>query len=151
MTLTSGSAIVFDAGSLNTAGGALLLNSGSIQPKSANLDAQASDVSFASGSSLSIAIQGPTADTQYDRLHVDGNVSLSGANLSLSVSFPGMTGTEVFEIVKATSVRSQDPSTDWPMAAAFRSAALTTSFATSSIESNCNLPCSCRPFWPMAI
>lgn len=89
IVLSSGGDIRFDAGSLDTGGGALRLApgaAGAVFPQSAGVDATtgAAALSFTPGSGLAIAIDGTTADTQYRRLAVAGTVDLGGAELALS-------------------------------------------------------------------
>src|SRR5207302_8505875 len=89
LNLTSGGDIVFNPGSLNTGGGALTLAPGSghsVQPITIGIDANVGPAAlgFASGSNLSIAINGTTADSQYSQLNVVGDINVSGVNLVLS-------------------------------------------------------------------
>ncbi len=106
LELRSGNDIVVSGGQVNTAGGTLLLVSGTspfaVQPTRAGTDATASTVSL--NGLLDIAINGTTVDTQYSQLNVSGAVNLSGASLGTSGSFPGITGGETFTIVQASSV-----------------------------------------------
>ncbi|MDY0170820.1 MAG: FG-GAP-like repeat-containing protein, partial [Thermoguttaceae bacterium] len=108
--LYSGDAIIFDPGSLDTAGGNLLLapGTGGVQPitSGTDIDVGAADVSFAAGAELAIRIDGTTVDSQYSQVNVAGTVDLTGAVLALSgtytpavddtftiVTSGGMTGT----------------------------------------------------------
>ncbi len=106
--LHSGDAIVFDPGSMDTAGGDLLLvpGAGGVRPITAGTDARVDGgtVSFASG--LNIAINGPVVDADYWQLNVDGTVDLDGVELMLEGDYVP-TGTEVFVIVTATSLMNQ--------------------------------------------
>ncbi len=87
--LVSGSDIVISSGQINTAGGTLLLDSGTspatIKPTRAGTDVTASILSF--GGDLGIVIDGTTADSQYTQLNFAGQVDLSGVNLVLSGSY----------------------------------------------------------------
>jgi hypothetical protein len=106
--LRSGADINLNA-SLNTGGGGLLLAPGAspsgVRPKASGLDATASTVSFASD--LVLEINGSVADVTYDRLNVSGTVNLTGVDLVIAGSFPGITGNETFDIVSATSLVGQ--------------------------------------------
>ncbi|MFM7833336.1 MAG: immunoglobulin domain-containing protein, partial [Planctomycetaceae bacterium] len=109
MQLISGGAILFGAGAqsangaINTAGGTLSLDAGTtINPATSGVDADSSAVSLTTGDTLQIEINGATADSLYSQLSVAGPVTLTGVSLSLSGTFPGMTGTETFTIVSAT-------------------------------------------------
>jgi len=106
MELRSGSRILFDTGSINTAGGNLLLvpGTGGVQPVTAGTDVSAGTVSFAS--TLTIAIEGTTVDTQHSQLNVLGAVDLDGVNLALTGDYLPALGDE-FMIVSATSVMGQ--------------------------------------------
>ncbi|MFN5900842.1 MAG: beta strand repeat-containing protein, partial [Planctomyces sp.] len=109
LQLTSSGAILLGTGAqsangaINTAGGTLSLDAGThINPATSGVDADTSAISFATGDTLRIEITGATADSQYSQLSTAGPVTLTGLSLSLSVTFPGMTGTETFTIVSAT-------------------------------------------------
>jgi hypothetical protein len=99
-------AVIFDPGSLDTAGGSLLLapGAGGVQPLSAGVDITADTVSFAS--TLHIVINGTTLDAEYAQLNVEGTVDLSGVDLALSGSYVPVNA-DVFTIVSATSVTGQ--------------------------------------------
>lgn len=104
ITLRSTGKISFAGGSINTAGGNLLLTPGS----TANVDVSqagtdinlgmAGTVSFTSGRDLAIAINGTAIDTQYNQLNVVGKVDLTGVDLALSRSYAAVAG-ETFTIV----------------------------------------------------
>jgi hypothetical protein len=104
--LVSGANILFDAGSLDTGGGTLLLAPGAspaaVRPTFSGTDATASTVSFASD--LAIVIDGDVVDAEYTQLNVAGTVDLTGVKLKLGGDFPGITGWETFTIVSATNV-----------------------------------------------
>ncbi|HPM83053.1 MAG TPA: sialate O-acetylesterase, partial [Candidatus Anammoximicrobium sp.] len=86
--LHSGAAIDFYPGSLDTAGGNLLLapGAGGVLPRTAAADVTVGGVSFAGGAQLAIQIDGTTADSGYSQLNVAGTVDLTGAALTLSGS-----------------------------------------------------------------
>ncbi|TVS10929.1 MAG: hypothetical protein EA424_24505 [Planctomycetaceae bacterium] len=87
VTLVSGAGIVFDSGSIDTAGGTLVFDPGTaVQPLTAGTDATAGSVSFADGAALAIRIDGTEVDTGYSQLNVAGAVDLTGAVLELSGS-----------------------------------------------------------------
>ncbi len=97
--LVSGEAIVFDPGSIDTAGGDLLLAPGTVvRPLTAGADVAAATVSFADGAQLAIRIDGTTVDTEYSQLNVTGAVDLTGAALMLSGSYSPAVG-DAFTIV----------------------------------------------------
>src|SRR5262249_6414923 len=96
MNLTSGGAINFSGGPLDTGGGNLVLSPGTTAsvgvPKaftdiSLGTFGTTGTMSFASGSDVSIARNGQTADTQYNQRNVIGQVKLTGADLVLSGSY----------------------------------------------------------------
>ena len=91
IALTTGGNIVFNPGSISTAGGALTLSpgsSGSVQPITSGTDINitSATLGFGSGSDLSIVISGTTVDTQYRQLNVAGTVNLAGVDLVLAGS-----------------------------------------------------------------
>ncbi len=103
LNLVTAGNIIFNPGSINTAGGSLNLvpgSTGSIQPLTAGTDVTSgsSNLTFAPGANLAIAINGTTPDTQYTQLSVAGNVNLTGANLVLSGNFTPAVG-QAFTIV----------------------------------------------------
>jgi len=104
--LRSGGDVFISSSGLNTAGGSLLLAPGSsplgVKPKAAGVDAIASSVNFASD--LILEINGTVPDVSYDRLNVVGSVNLTGVDLVITGSFPGITGNETFDIVMATGI-----------------------------------------------
>ncbi|MEQ1748326.1 MAG: cadherin domain-containing protein, partial [Prosthecobacter sp.] len=87
MALTSASNIIFNPGSIDTAGGALTLNSGffgSVQPITSGTDvttSAATAVAFGVGSQLGIAFAGAVEETDYSPLSVAGQVNLTGVFL----------------------------------------------------------------------
>src|SRR5262245_10202029 len=107
INLTSSGAINFSGGPLDTGGGNLVLSPGS--PASVGVAKAGNDVSlgtfgttgtlsFASGSDLSIALNGTTADTQYSQLNVVGMVDLTGVDLVLSGTYQPAIG-DSFRVV----------------------------------------------------
>ncbi len=97
--LVSGQAIVFDSGSIHTAGGDLHLEPATeIRPIAGGVNITAGQVLFASGSILQIDIQGTTVDDQYWQLNIAGNIDLTGVSLNLTGS-PTLMGGEAFTIV----------------------------------------------------
>jgi Ca2+-binding RTX toxin-like protein len=102
--LSSGGGISFTTGSLNTDGGDLTLAPGSSAGVGVAHDGvdvilgPSGLLAFAAGSDLSIAINGPVGDTQYDQLNVAGQVKLSGVDLVLSGSY-SPSATDSFLIV----------------------------------------------------
>jgi len=105
IALKSRGAISTNPGSIDTHSGTMLLDAGvgGIQPVSSGPDIIASSVSFASGVSLAIQIDGPTVDSQYRQLNVTSSVNLIGASLSVTSNFPSIVGNEVFTIISATT------------------------------------------------
>jgi hypothetical protein len=103
LSLTSGSDIIFNPGSINTLGGTLTLtpgSTGSVQPITSGTDADLTSVTlaFAPGANLAIALNGPTVGTQYNQLSVKGDINLTGVNLLLSGTLTPTVG-ETFTIV----------------------------------------------------
>ncbi|MEZ6057383.1 MAG: DUF4347 domain-containing protein [Planctomycetaceae bacterium] len=100
MELVTAGSILFDSGSINTAGGTLLLDSGDspevILAGTAGVDVTVSTLSF--GSDLAITINGTTVDVDYTQLSVVGMVDLNGVTLVLDGTFTPM-GTDEFVIV----------------------------------------------------
>jgi len=89
IALSSGGAITFSGGLIDTGGGNLTLAPGStgVSFPRAGVDVNlgaSGNLSFASGTNLVMAINGLTADTQYDQLNVVGHIDLTGVNLALS-------------------------------------------------------------------
>jgi uncharacterized delta-60 repeat protein len=87
MALTSATSIIFNPGSIDTAGGVLTLNSGffgSVQPITSGTDvttSAATAVAFGVGSQLGIAFAGAVEETDYSPLSVAGQVNLTGVFL----------------------------------------------------------------------
>jgi dockerin type I repeat protein len=89
IAMASGGAISFSGGLINTGGGNLTLAPGSagVSFPHAGVDLNlgaTGKLSFAGGTNLVMAINGLTADTQYDQLNVVGSIDLTGVNLALS-------------------------------------------------------------------
>ena len=106
LTLHSGSSILISGGQVNTDGGTLILqpgSAGSIQPVKAGTDATASNLDFAVGANLSLALNGTTADSQYTQLNAAAAVNLMNAGLVLSGSYVPAPG-NTFTLVSATSL-----------------------------------------------
>ncbi|PYS78339.1 MAG: hypothetical protein DMF66_06750, partial [Acidobacteria bacterium] len=82
-----------NADALDSDGGNVTLTPGSgssVTPASAGTDVStgtAGTLAFSSGANLAVAINGTTADTQYQQLNVVGKVNLTGLNLTLGGSF----------------------------------------------------------------
>src|SRR5262249_34031444 len=82
VNLTSGGAISFTGGSVDTGEGNMTLTPGSsnevyvAKPNSDVTVGASGTLSFGSGSSLFIALGGETVDSQYDQLNVLGNIDL---------------------------------------------------------------------------
>jgi hypothetical protein len=92
VNLTSGGAISFAGGSIDTGSGNLMLapGTGGVSFAHAGVDTNlgaTGTLSFASGANLVMPIGGPTVDTQYDQLHAIGNVDLTGVNLVPALGF----------------------------------------------------------------
>ena len=93
INLTSGGAINFTGtgNTLTTDGGNVFLAPGSagvsVSNSGVSIDMDppttGGTLSFADGSILNIALNGTTADTEYDQFHIDGTVNLTGVNLNL--------------------------------------------------------------------
>jgi hypothetical protein len=103
VTLVSDGAIVFDTGSIDTGGGSLVLDAGTVvQPLTHGTDATAGTVSFAEGAKLAIRIDGAEVDTGYSQLNVAGAVDLTGAVLEISGTHVPAVG-DAFTIVNNAS------------------------------------------------
>jgi hypothetical protein len=101
MNLTSGAAINFTDGLIDSAGGNVQLDTGtssSFAKSGPDLNAGAGTLAFGNGDTLSISINGNTVDTQYQQLNVAGVVNLTGVGLVLSGSYTPMSG-DSFTIV----------------------------------------------------
>jgi hypothetical protein len=103
--LTSGDAINFTGGTLTTTGGNVTLTPGTgagdsvgVAKAGTDVNTGAGTLAFASGSDLSIVIDGTTADTQYKQLNVAGLLNLTGVDLVLSGSHPPVLG-QTFTII----------------------------------------------------
>ena len=86
LQLISGASIFFNGGSLNTAGGSLILspgNTASVQPVTSGVDVNigSAALEFGAAADLGIAINGTAVDTQFRQLNVVGAVSLTGVDL----------------------------------------------------------------------
>jgi hypothetical protein len=104
MNLTSGGSINYTTGSINTNGGNLTLAPGAAASvgvaktgNDVNLGSNGT-LSFTTGSDLAFAINGKTADTQYQQLNVVGKVDLTGADLVLAGTYTPVVG-DSFTIV----------------------------------------------------
>ena len=86
MQLISAADILISGGQIDTAGGNLLLDSGTspaaVKPTLAGTDVTVGTLSF--GSDLQIAIAGAVADSGYTQLNVVGSVDLTGVTLALT-------------------------------------------------------------------
>ena len=108
INLTSGGAINFTGtgNTLTTDGGNVFLAPGStgvsVSNSGVDIDMDppttGGTLSFADGSILNIALNGTTADTEYDQFHIDGTVNLTGVNLNLIGTLTPMVG-QTFTIV----------------------------------------------------
>lgn len=110
VNLVSNGSINFTTGSLNTAGGNLTLTpaaSGSVGVATQTTDTTigAGTLSFASGTDLSIVINGTQQDSGFQRLTASGNINLSNVDLLFSGSYNPQVG-DSFTIVNNTSVGS---------------------------------------------
>ncbi|QDU29983.1 Cohesin domain protein [Anatilimnocola aggregata] len=93
LAMQSAAAIQFTTGSLNSAGGSVLLNPGtSISPATSGVDIStgAGTLGFGSGDDLALAINGTTADLQYQRLNVAGLLNLNGLDLVITGTAPAL-------------------------------------------------------------
>lgn len=104
--LRSGGDVLLSGGTVSASSASVLMAPGSapfgVKPKSSGTDVSANSLNFASN--LILEINGPTPDSGYDRLNVAGTVNLTGVNLNIAGSFPGITGNEVFTIVSANNI-----------------------------------------------
>lgn len=102
MNLRSGAAIVFGNGSLNAAGGNVSLDVGTIiSPPNVGADLAAGNVTFGSGDTLAIVINGLAPDTQYSQLNANANIDLTGLSLSVTGAFVPVIG-QTFTIINNT-------------------------------------------------
>ena len=89
MQLISAADILISGGQIDTAGGNLLLDSGTspaaVKPTLAGTDVTVGTLSF--GSDLQFAIAGAVADTDYTQLNVVGSVNLTGAYFSNGIEY----------------------------------------------------------------
>lgn len=89
MHLLSANDILFNGGSVNTAGGSLLLTPGStgfVRPNSTGVDMHTglSELGFASGTKMAVILNGIIVDTEYTQLNLAGAINLTGVDLALS-------------------------------------------------------------------
>lgn len=109
LSLASGDVIQFTGGSIDAAGGNLLLLAFNheISPATAGVDVVVGPgtLLFANKSVLAIDLNGTVADTQYDQLQVAGNIDLTGLTLSLSGTYSPRIG-ESFTIVNNLGANS---------------------------------------------
>lgn len=96
--LRSSDDVIISTGSINTNGGNLKLDPGNspygAKPTLSGTDITCSTLSFAGN--VSINVNGPTADTEYDQLNVTGSVNLTGASVFFTGTYspsPGQTFT----------------------------------------------------------
>jgi hypothetical protein len=95
----TGYGLLLAASPLDLNGGELLINTvNGTTPGAAGVDFSGSTVSFETGNKLSIAINGPDADTGYQQFNVEGAVDLTGVNLVFTRSYMPTKG-QVFTIV----------------------------------------------------
>jgi len=76
-------------------GGSLSLQpgvSGSVRPLAVGNDVEAAQLTFAPGTRLSIAVNGPAVDTQYSQLNVRGTIDLAGVTLVTTGSYRPLLG-----------------------------------------------------------
>jgi hypothetical protein len=100
IALSSGDAVKFATGALDTDGGNLTLSSGAlanVEVAHPGVDATvgaSGTLNFAPGSFLAIAINGTAADSQFDQLNVAGHVDLTGVELFPSGTYSPHVGEE---------------------------------------------------------
>ena len=100
MTINSGGTL---AGT-GTVTGAVTVNSGGfLSPGNSVGTLTVGSVSFASGSTLLVTLNGLTPVTQYSVLHVTGTASLGNANLSGTTGFSPVNG-NTFQVITAASI-----------------------------------------------
>ncbi|WP_425614617.1 cohesin domain-containing protein [Anatilimnocola sp. NA78] len=93
LNLNSGAAISFTTGTLNSAGGNVVLNpatSISFATSGVDVVTGAGTLSFGSGDDLTLAINGLTPDIQHQQLNVAGQLNLMGLDLILTGSAPSL-------------------------------------------------------------
>ncbi len=89
VTVNSGGTL----GGTGTISGAIAVNSGgTLAPGASPGILNSGNVSFASGSTFSVEINGATVGSQYDQLNVTGTVALNNATLSLSGAYVPASG-----------------------------------------------------------
>lgn len=98
LTLVSGGEIVFDSGSVQTAGNLNVAASAGVRPLTSGVDVTASQVTFAPDSTLRINVDGTVPGSQYQQLRVAGEIDLSNVSLALTGSATSLSG-ETFKIV----------------------------------------------------
>jgi hypothetical protein len=140
MELHSGGAIVFNPGSLNTAGGSLLLAaSGGVQPVTSGFDVMLNTATASVPSDVHIAIGGKNVDTQSSQLKAAGNVDLTGAGLVLSGAYVPVAG-DVFTVVSATQVTGQFLSLAHGDEVVFNGIPLTINYSQTAVTLIANQP-----------
>ncbi|MCO6459575.1 MAG: VCBS repeat-containing protein, partial [Pirellulaceae bacterium] len=92
LDLSSASSIIFNPGSLDTAGGVLNLQASNVQATSSGADVNASLTTFTVGTDLPFVINGTTVDTQYRQLNVIGDIDLTGVDLVITGSYVPVAG-----------------------------------------------------------
>ncbi len=103
LQLQSNGAIILDPGAINTSGGTVAIDSGTggLQPIASGYDFASGAISFASGDTVSISVNGPTVDTDYGQLRVTGSLNLTGVSLTITDAYPTNPGQPSFTIVSA--------------------------------------------------
>ncbi len=105
LSLNSGGSITISTGSIDTAGGNLVVNpdgaANIFSPNASGTDINLGNtgtLSFGTGDQLALTINGTTADTQYTQLRLIGQIDLNGVALSLSGTYtPG--GLDSFTLI----------------------------------------------------
>lgn len=82
--------------------GDVTLVADAIKPSGMGVDVTANVFSFTGA--VEIGISGAEPDSEYNRLHIEGTVDLTGTALILGGTFPGFRGTRRFTIVAATEL-----------------------------------------------
>jgi hypothetical protein len=106
ITLNSATTVNFVNGTIDSAGGNVVLNPGAnVSPATSGVDitSGAGTVSFASGADLRLVLAGLAADAQYQQLNVAGKVNLTNADLVLIGSLL-FNGGETFTVVNNDDV-----------------------------------------------
>ncbi|WP_425613545.1 cohesin domain-containing protein [Anatilimnocola sp. NA78] len=93
LKLQSSGAIRFAGGSLNSAGGPILLRPGTqVVPNSSGLDiiSGTGTVNFSSTNQFVVDLRGPIADQQYQQLNIEGVIQLTGLELIITGLAPAV-------------------------------------------------------------